>query len=100
VSGWLLIDGALTAPNGALMRRLRYRDVPPTSNGALHASRFFSGIAKDTLRIIHDGNGKLPARPAMSEADIVGVLRAVLQSTQRTSSGTGVHTTKEFVHAH
>ena len=34
--------------------------------------------AKETLRIINDGNGKLPARPAMSEADIVGVLRAAL----------------------
>lgn len=34
--------------------------------------------AKETLRIINDGNGKLPARPAMSEADIVGVLKAAL----------------------
>jgi alcohol dehydrogenase YqhD (iron-dependent ADH family) len=34
--------------------------------------------AKETLRIIHDENGLLPARPAMSEPDIVGVLRAAL----------------------
>ena len=34
--------------------------------------------AKETLRIIHDENGLLPARPGMSEADIVGVLRAAL----------------------
>ena len=34
--------------------------------------------AKETLRIIHDDKGLLPARPAMSEADIVGVLRAAL----------------------
>lgn len=34
--------------------------------------------AKETLRIIHDENGLLPARPAMSEADIVDVLRAAL----------------------
>jgi len=34
--------------------------------------------ARETLRIIHDGDGKLPARPAMSEADIVAVLRAAL----------------------
>jgi alcohol dehydrogenase YqhD (iron-dependent ADH family) len=34
--------------------------------------------AKETLRIVNDGNGKLPARPAMTEADIVTVLRAAL----------------------
>jgi alcohol dehydrogenase YqhD (iron-dependent ADH family) len=34
--------------------------------------------AKETLRIIHDEDGLLPARPPMSEADIVGVLRAAL----------------------
>ena len=32
--------------------------------------------AKETLRIIHDENGQLPARPPMSETDIVSVLRA------------------------
>lgn len=34
--------------------------------------------AKEALRIIHDENGLLPARPAMSEADIVSVLHAAL----------------------
>jgi len=34
--------------------------------------------ATETLRIVHDDNGLLPARPAMSAADIVGVLRAAL----------------------
>lgn len=34
--------------------------------------------ARETLRIVNDGNGKLPARPAMSEADIIAVLRAAL----------------------
>lgn len=34
--------------------------------------------AKETLRIIHDKNGKLPGRPPMTQADIVGVLQAVL----------------------
>ena len=34
--------------------------------------------AKDTLKIINDGNGKLPGRPAMSVADIVTVLKAAL----------------------
>lgn len=34
--------------------------------------------ALETLRIIHDGNGKLPGRPAMSEKDIIDVLRAAL----------------------
>ncbi|MEW6673080.1 MAG: iron-containing alcohol dehydrogenase [Thermodesulfobacteriota bacterium] len=38
----------------------------------------FTRYAKDTLRIIHDENGNLPARPAMTEADIVEVLRAAL----------------------
>jgi len=34
--------------------------------------------AQDTLRIIHDENGNLPGRPAMTEADIVEVLKAAL----------------------
>lgn len=34
--------------------------------------------AKETIRIINDGNGKLPGRPAMSEQDIIDVLRAAL----------------------
>ena len=32
--------------------------------------------AKETLRIIHDENGRLPARTPLTEADIVSVLRA------------------------
>ncbi len=32
--------------------------------------------ARDTLRLLHDGEGNLPGRPAMTEADIVAVLRA------------------------
>ncbi len=36
----------------------------------------FETYAKETLRVIGDGNGNLTARPPMSEADIVGVLRA------------------------
>ncbi len=34
--------------------------------------------AKDTLRIINDGNGNLPGRPPMTEADIIAVLKAAL----------------------
>ena len=34
--------------------------------------------ARDTLRIVNDGNGKLPGRPLMSEADIIEVLRSSL----------------------
>lgn len=34
--------------------------------------------AQDTLRIIHDENGNLPARPSMTEADIIEVLQAAL----------------------
>jgi len=34
--------------------------------------------AQDTLRIIHDENGNLPARPAMTEADIIEVLKSAL----------------------
>jgi len=34
--------------------------------------------AQDTLRVIHDANGNLPGRPAMTEADIVAVLKAAL----------------------
>jgi alcohol dehydrogenase len=40
--------------------------------------RLIETYAQETLRIIHDENGRLPARPAMSAADIVGVLRAAL----------------------
>lgn len=34
--------------------------------------------AKETIRIIHDGQGRLPGRPAMTEQDIVEVLKAAL----------------------
>ncbi|MEJ2673106.1 MAG: iron-containing alcohol dehydrogenase [Deltaproteobacteria bacterium] len=34
--------------------------------------------AQDTLRIIHDKNGNLPGRPAMTEGDIIAVLKAAL----------------------
>ncbi len=34
--------------------------------------------AKETLRIIHDENGRLSGRPPMTEADIVAVLKAAL----------------------
>lgn len=34
--------------------------------------------AQDTLRIVHDEDGNLPARPAMTEADIIAVLRSAL----------------------
>ena len=37
-----------------------------------------TGYAQDTLRIIHDENGNLPGRPAMTEADIIAVLKAAL----------------------
>ena len=40
--------------------------------------RLVETYAKETLRIIHDENGQLPARPPMTEADIVDVLRAAL----------------------
>jgi alcohol dehydrogenase YqhD (iron-dependent ADH family) len=34
--------------------------------------------ARDTLRIVNDENGNLPGRPAMTEADIIAVLKAAL----------------------
>lgn len=34
--------------------------------------------AQDTLRVIRDENGNLPGRPAMTEADIIKVLKAAL----------------------
>ncbi len=34
--------------------------------------------ARETLRIVHDENGKLPALPAMTETDMVEVLQAAL----------------------
>jgi len=38
--------------------------------------QLFETYARDALRITHDANGLLPARPAMNEAQIVDVLRA------------------------
>ena len=38
----------------------------------------FEKYAKETVRILNDGQGNLPAYPPMSEADIVGVLKAAL----------------------
>ncbi len=40
--------------------------------------KLISEYARDTLRIINDGNGKLPGRPAMSVNDIIDVLKAAL----------------------
>ncbi|MFZ4526526.1 MAG: NADH-dependent alcohol dehydrogenase, partial [Chlorobium sp.] len=34
--------------------------------------------AEDTVKIIHDGEGRLPGRPPMSKADIIAVLRSAL----------------------
>lgn len=38
----------------------------------------FETYAREALRIVNDGDGRLTFRPAMTEADIVGVLRAAL----------------------
>ena len=40
--------------------------------------KLITQYAQETLRIIHDENGNLPARPPMSEKDIVEVLKASL----------------------
>lgn len=51
----------------------------PTRFGDLGIDdRLVETYAKETLRIIHDGEGRLPARPPMTAADIVAVLRAAL----------------------
>lgn len=42
------------------------------------SGELFETYAKDTLKIIHDADGKLPGRPAMSEADIVEVFKAAV----------------------
>ena len=36
----------------------------------------FTRYAQDTLRVLHDKNGRLPGRPPMSENDIIEVLKA------------------------
>lgn len=38
----------------------------------------FSRYAQDAVLVVHDENGNLPGRPAMSQEDIVAVLRAAL----------------------
>ena len=40
--------------------------------------KLITEYAQETIRIIHDENGKLPGRPPMSEKDIVEVLKAAL----------------------
>ncbi len=40
--------------------------------------QLFEQYAKDALQIISDANGRLPARPPMTKADIVSVLRSAL----------------------
>jgi alcohol dehydrogenase YqhD (iron-dependent ADH family) len=51
----------------------------PTRLSELHIDdTLLTRYAQDTLRIIHDENGHLPGRPAMTEADIVAVLKAAL----------------------
>jgi alcohol dehydrogenase YqhD (iron-dependent ADH family) len=56
------------------------RDIGcPTRLSELHIDdTLITRYADDTLRIIHDENGNLPARPPMSQEDIVAVLRAAL----------------------
>jgi len=51
----------------------------PTSLSQLGIDdKLFATYAKETIRVINDGNGRLPGRPAMSEQDIVDVLKAAL----------------------
>ncbi len=38
----------------------------------------FERYAQDTIRIVHDNEGRLPGRPPMSETDIIEVLRMAL----------------------
>jgi alcohol dehydrogenase YqhD (iron-dependent ADH family) len=38
----------------------------------------FSTYARDTLRIVHDEEGRLPGCPPMDEAEIVDLLRSAL----------------------
>ncbi len=40
--------------------------------------RLFGKYAQETLRILNDGKGNLPAYPPLSEADIIGILKAAL----------------------
>lgn len=48
----------------------------PTSLGELGiGEELLERYAKDTLLVVHDLEGRLPGRPAMSEADIIAVLR-------------------------
>jgi alcohol dehydrogenase YqhD (iron-dependent ADH family) len=51
----------------------------PTSLSQLGIDdKLFTTYARETIRIINDGNGRLPGRPAMSEQDIVEMLKAAL----------------------
>jgi len=51
---------------------------PTRLSGLNIDDKLITKYAQETLRIIHDENGKLPARPPMTEKDIVEVLRAAL----------------------
>lgn len=57
---------------------LKNIDCPTRLNELSIDETLITRYAEDTLRIIHDENGNLPGRPAMTGADIVSVLRAAL----------------------
>jgi alcohol dehydrogenase YqhD (iron-dependent ADH family) len=51
----------------------------PTHLSELHIGEaMLPRYAQDTVRIVHDQEGRLPGRPPMKEADIVEVLRSAL----------------------
>ena len=57
---------------------LRSMGCPPRFSELGIGAELLETYAKDTLKILHDADGNLPGRPAMTEAAIIEVLRSAL----------------------
>ena len=57
---------------------LRSLDCPTRLSQVGIGAGMLPRYAQDTLRVVHDGEGRLPGRPPLRETDIVEVLRSAL----------------------
>jgi alcohol dehydrogenase YqhD (iron-dependent ADH family) len=57
---------------------LRSIDCPTRFSELSITDELFETYARDTLKIVNDGQGNLPGRPVMSVADMVGIFKSAL----------------------